>query len=218
MTRTPGDDEFAPPWGSPGPLGPSSRLLRRDRDGQPLSTLSSPSPQNVTATRRGHTGEKAMGSLAACITWLKGSLHEVRAYPSQRLAAVNLVVTQLLPLRYHRWTWSWNALRISTQWRGASDNLPTNRSCIVPSGVNLHATACSVGRSSFSPPPRRHILRTYRCLSTFVTVLLNTNRHGRVRAASSPSGGMFHIAPGMASNPGVGSARDLPVGREGATW
>ena len=32
-----------------------------------------------------------MSSRAADVTWLEGSLHELRAYPSQRVAGVNLV-------------------------------------------------------------------------------------------------------------------------------
>ncbi len=89
MTRTPAGDECAPPSESSGHLGPSSRLLRRDRDRQPLATLGSPALQYIPPARRSHAGEEAVGSLAARVTRLKGSLHGVPAYPSQQMAAVN---------------------------------------------------------------------------------------------------------------------------------
>ena len=220
MTRTPVGDECAPLWGSPDPFGLSSRLLRRDRNGKSLPPLGSPSPQNVTATWRGHTGEETMGSFASRVTWLKGSLHEVRDYPSQRVAAVNLFITrqpQRPPRRSPAWPWS--ALRISPVRPVVSDSLPTSRSCIGPSEARPGAIVCSGARSSLFPLPLWSILRTCRFPSAFVSVLLDAiTKRGRCLTHVCLRDLSHHFRHGKQVEWEDSTDSTLPIGRGGATW
>jgi hypothetical protein len=171
MTGTPSGGECEPPLRSPGHAGPSSRLLRWDRNGQPLSTLGAPSLQDVTPPGRSHAGQKAVGSLAAGIAWLKGSLHGAPAYPSQRLAAVNLLTLRLPGRLRGPASCPSHGPGISTLRHGVSGTPLPYRFCTWPSGVHHDATACSDEHNSPSRPHAPNTLRICKCLSTFEFVL-----------------------------------------------
>src|SRR5690606_3585811 len=110
---TPAGGECAPPSGSPRHLGTSSRLLRRDRNGEPLAALGPPSLEDVATPRGRHPSEEAVRALAAGVTRLKSSLHEVPAYPSQRLTAVNLLTQTRRHRRHRRPPCPWRGLHTS---------------------------------------------------------------------------------------------------------
>jgi hypothetical protein len=208
MTRTPAGSAYALPAESSRHFRPSSWLLRRNRDAEPLTTLGSSTLEDVTPPGRRHASEETMGSLTARITWLKSSLHwgvglSITADRSCQF------VTQM-PRQQH--PSACRALRISNRSPAVSGTLRLCRFCSAPLAARPVATFCSVARSSFCRPRLLSNLRTCKYPSTYELLLPVRFTDPNQRAIKAA--GIFHIPPCMASYDTCQSS----VGADVATW
>lgn len=158
-----------------------------------------------------------MGPLTAGVTGLKCSLHEVPAYPSQRLIAVNLVTLMRL-LRPRRRVCLSRALHTSTLLPAASDKPRQCRSYSGPSGDYRGAISRSDGSSTPCRRPRPNIPRVCRCPSTFETTSLR-RRTPAERHASRPADVSHRSEHGKQERIGMTPRRaQISVGGQRVTW
>ena len=161
MTRNPFGGALGRPVGTSRHFRRSSRLLRRNRDSQPFSTLGSPAFQDVPPAWCCHASQEAVGSLTARVTWLKSSLHwsvGLSITPSRRCQFVTPM--QLRHPRLPRPS-AFRARRTWTRLPEAFDNPRQCRSCNAPSEVSLHAIACSAASSNLCRLRLPNTLRAY---------------------------------------------------------